>query len=298
MHSIQRFAVTHPVAAYFLLTFAISWGGVLAALGGLEGMTAEAENEPRFIYAVITMLAGPSLSGLALTALVHGRQGLRDLGRRLLMWRAGVRWYSVALVAAPLMWLATSLTLSSITPRFLPGLFTSADKVSALMFGLSVGAVVGVLEELGWFGFAIPELRRRHGIVATGFLLGVVWGAWHLLTNVFWAVGLTAGDWPLPIFLSARIAEMLFGTLAAFRVLMVWVYDRTESLPLTMVMHTSLTASVLVLDPAGMSGAILLTYGFALAATVWSVVLLLVVVNRWYSSPTDTAIDAGRCAAA
>lgn len=256
-------------------------------------MTADVQNEPRFIYAVITMLAGPSLSGLVLTALVHGRQGLRALGRRLLMWRAGGRWYVVALFTAPLLWLATSLTLSLITPRFLPGLFTSADKISTLMFGLLVGAVVGVLEELGWFGFAIPELRRRHGIVATGFLLGVVWGAWHLLTNVFWAVDITAGELSLPIFLPANIAQVLFGSLAAFRVLMVWVFDRTGSLPLTMVMHASLTASVLILDPSGMSGTILLAYGFALAAAVWSVVALLVVVNRWSMSPAGTWVDTG-----
>ena len=35
-------------------------------------------------------------------------------------------------------------------------------------------------------------------------------------------------------------------------------------------MHASLTASVLILDPAGLSGAALLTYAFALAAVVWA----------------------------
>ena len=40
---------------------------------------------------------------------------------------------------------------------------------------------------------------------------------------------------------------------------MVWVYDHTQSLVLAMVMHASLTSSVLILDPQGMSGVALLT---------------------------------------
>lgn len=37
--------------------------------------------------------------------------------------------------------------------------------------------------------------------------------------------------------------------LPAYRVLMVWVYDRTGSLPVVMLMHASLSASTLILQP-------------------------------------------------
>ena len=26
----------------------------------------------------------------------------------------------------------------------------------------------------------MPELRRRHGVVATGLIMGLLWGTWHL----------------------------------------------------------------------------------------------------------------------
>jgi hypothetical protein len=47
---------------------------------------------------LIAMPAGPSLTGILLTALVHGRPGLREIVSRLLTWRVGTPWYAVALL--------------------------------------------------------------------------------------------------------------------------------------------------------------------------------------------------------
>jgi hypothetical protein len=49
------------VAVYFGLTIAISWGGTLLAIGG-SGTTPA--SDPRFAYALIAMLAGPSVTGV------------------------------------------------------------------------------------------------------------------------------------------------------------------------------------------------------------------------------------------
>jgi membrane protease YdiL (CAAX protease family) len=57
------------------------------------------------------------------------------------------------------------------------------DKLPFLLVGTAPGLLVGFLEELGWTGFAIPRLRLRYGVVITGLIAGVLWGAWHLLTN-------------------------------------------------------------------------------------------------------------------
>jgi membrane protease YdiL (CAAX protease family) len=194
-------------------------------------------------------------------------------------WRVSARWYAIALLTAPVMMSVTLFALSLVSPAFVPGIFTTDDKVSLLVVGLAVGLSAGVFEEIGWTGFAIPTLRMRYGVVKTGLVVGVLWGAWHLLTNVFWAASASAGDLSLSVFLPASIVGVLVGYLPAFRVLMVWVYDRTGSLLVAMFMHTSLTASLLILNPAAITGMTLLTYSIVLAAVVWAVVAAVAIVN-------------------
>jgi membrane protease YdiL (CAAX protease family) len=67
----------------------------------------------------------------------------------------------------------TLLALSFSSPAFLPGIFTTEEKTSLLLVSLAVGLSAGIFEELGWTGFAIPGLRQRHGVVATGLIVGV-----------------------------------------------------------------------------------------------------------------------------
>jgi membrane protease YdiL (CAAX protease family) len=34
-------------------------------------------------------------------------------------------------------------------------------------------------EEIGWRGFLVPELAKRHGFVATALISGIIWALWH-----------------------------------------------------------------------------------------------------------------------
>lgn len=258
----------HPARAYFLLTFAISWGGALLAMrgGGMSGTTPGSDS--RFVYALLAMLAGPSVSGIILTGLVHGRRGFQDFWIRLTAWRVPLRWYGMALFAAPLLMIATLLALSAISPTFLPGIAVSGDRTAILLTGLGVGLSAGIFEELGWTGFAVPILRSRHGLIGTALLVGISWGAWHLLPNV-WSADAAAGELSFSTYLASSVAGAVVGYLPAFRVLMVWVHDRTRSLLLAMLMHASFTASLLILNPIGLAGAPLAAYSFLLAGAIW-----------------------------
>ena len=273
--TIKAVATRHPLAAYVALTFAISWGGVLLVIGGPGGRTGiRAQDNPSFGFAVLAMLAGPSVTGLLLTALIDGRSGLRALRSRLLEWRVDVRWYVAALCVAPLLASAITLTVSLITPAFLPGIIVTHDKARVLSLGLVMGLTAGFCEELGWTGFVVPRLSRRYGVLATGLIVGVLWSAWHVLV-VIWGIGERAGPIPLALFI---VLDGLAG-LPAFRVLMVWVYDRTESVFIAILMHFSLTACTLILTPET-TGVPLLAYGLAFAAAVWVVIAVAMVRSR------------------
>jgi CAAX protease family protein len=263
----KAFITRHPSATYFALTFAISWSGVVAVIGGLPGGTAaSALDNPLFPFAVLAMLAGPSVAGILLTALIDGRTGRRKFRSRLLKWRVGAGWYAIALLAAPLLSIAALLTLSLLFPGFRPALLATDDKASLLLLGVSVGLAAGFFEELGWTGFAVPHLERRYSVLTTGLIVGVLWSAWHVLV-VVWGIGNRAGSIPLALFVILDSLTIL----PAFRVLMVWVYDRTGSLLLGMVMHATLTASTLILWPVA-TGISLMIYDTAFATAVWLIV--------------------------
>ncbi|MEZ4679015.1 MAG: CPBP family intramembrane glutamic endopeptidase [Caldilineaceae bacterium] len=278
MTTIRTFIKSHAVLAYYTVVFAISWGGLLF-LAGPSGVPGTAEQvEALFPFTLVILFAGPSIAGPLLTMLVDGRAGLRDLRARLLRWQVGARWYTVALLFAPVLVAAVLLVLSLFSPAYLPGILSSSNKLSLLLFGIAWGLIGGgFLEELGWTGFAVPKLRIHYSAVVTALVVGTLWGVWHILI-AFWSSGSLAGGEPLAIFVAGFLA-FYFGALPAYRVLMVWVYDRTESLPVAMLMHASLSASTLILQPVA-TGRPYLIWNLVLAVALWVVVATVAVVHR------------------
>ena len=124
----------------------------------------------------------------------------------------------------------------------------------------------------------MPRLRLRYGVFATGLLVGVPWGAWHLLQGL-WVGGTYAGAIPLTLFLPlgffSGIAE-----LTAYRVLMVWVYDRTGSLLVAVLMHASLIAGTIFLFTPLATGVPMVTYSWVFDAALWVVVAAVAVTNH------------------
>jgi membrane protease YdiL (CAAX protease family) len=276
MSQLKTFVARHRVPTYFAFAFVISWGGLLA-VGGLDGMSGTTwQTDPRLPFLVAAMLAGPSVAGLLLTTLVSGRAGLRELVSRLLQWRVEARWYAVALLTAPVVFITVHFALSAASPIFRPTVVTA----SVLLPAIAGALAAGVFEELGWTGFAIPTLRARYSAVWTALIVGVPWGAWHLLTNDVWIANTYSGELPVTFFVTLTGLSLVVGQLPAYRVLMVWVYDRTGSLLVAMLMHASLTACLLVFSPSTVRGLPLVAYGFALGAAWWIVVAAVAAASR------------------
>jgi membrane protease YdiL (CAAX protease family) len=260
-----------PVLTFYALAFAISWGGFMLAVGPRGFASSDWQAEGVFLGAVLAMLAGPSVAGLLSIGLTGGREGFRDLLRRLATWRVGARWYAMAILPAPILTGGVLIALSLTSP-----IFTSDQKWTVVLSGVLAG-VTTICEEIGWTGFAVPRVRARFSVLATGLIVGVLWGAWHLLQQIFIA-GTYAGTIPHVVFLPLAFLSAV-AMLTAYRVLMVWVYDRTQSLLVATVMHASLTAcNVFIFTPEA-TGAAFLIYGWLLAAAIWLVVAILALVR-------------------
>jgi hypothetical protein len=268
----------HPVLAFYALAFAISWSGILVVIGGPGAFPGTPEQVDRlFLWVMLAWLAGPSVAAIVMTGLVEGRAGYRDLLSRLTRWRVGARWYAVALLIAPLVYVTLSLALSLNSPGFLPAILTTRDRSALVLMGLAYGLLGGgFLEELGWTGFAVPRLRQRYGAVRTALIVGLLWGAYHF-SVIFWASSPSG-----PLALGLILPMQLFAWLPAYRVLMVWVYDRTGSLMVAMLMHASLTAGMLVLQPPplALAGVTLATWLVGFAVAWWLIVAAVAVASH------------------
>ena len=91
MNTIKALIKRHPLLSYFALTFAITWGLFVLAVGpgGISATREQFTTIP--LGAILAVLVGPSVSGILLTGLVHGRAGFRDLFIRMRRWRVGAR---------------------------------------------------------------------------------------------------------------------------------------------------------------------------------------------------------------
>jgi len=270
---IKAFILRHAVLTYYALVFAISWGGMLIAVGpaGFLGTTYDARVLAQFVY--VAALAGPAVAGIVMTYLVDGPAGFRGILSRLGKWRVSLRWYVVALLLAPLLTTAILYMLSLSSDAFLPAIVTTNDWIGIVLTGVALGLVVCFFEELGWTGFGTPTLRKRHGIFATGIFMGLLWGLWHL--PLFSASASMSGT----IAPALYVAVLLFSFLPPYRVLMIWVYDRTHSLLVVMLMHASLTAGQLILVPPAISGASIVAFDITFAAALWIMVAMIAFAN-------------------
>lgn len=277
MAVLRRFARQRPALSYSALVFAISWGGILilVAPGGIPGQPDDVAR--LFPFTLAALFAGPSVAGVVMTALVSGRAGLRELSAGLRAWRVGAAWWAAALLTGPVLVVAVLFGLSLYSPIFLPGLLTAENPIGLILFGLGWGLVGGgLLEELGWTGFAVPTLRRRYTVFTTGLIVGVLWGTWHLLI-AFWSSRALAGEASLTGFIAGFVA-FYFVALPAYRVLMVWLYDHTASLLLAMLMHAVLSASTIVLQPVSAQGHV--TWNLLLGVALWAVVAVIAAARR------------------
>ena len=274
----MNFLKRHSIFLYYLLTFLISWGGILLLIGGPGNIPGTKEQAEKLFFPVLLiMFAGPFISGIVMNYLIGGKTGLYTLKKRLLMWRVKAYWYVVAVLTGPLLVSAVLFGLTLFNQDFLPGIVTVKDKVGSLIFGISWGLIGGgLLEETGWTGFAIPQLRKKYSIFLTGLIVGCLWGLWHFMI-AFWASNYMRGTDSWVLFVAGFLAFYLVA-LPAYRILLVLVYDRTASLPVIMLMHALLSASTIIFAPSATG--VSLIWNFTLGIAMWIVVGVIAITHH------------------
>ncbi|SDK58496.1 CPBP family intramembrane glutamic endopeptidase [Natronorubrum texcoconense] len=215
---------THRLVSFFLLTYAISWS--------LNGVVIALQMEPSWTRWILSGFLSASGPAIAAAIVVHvSDHDLRVWARSIVHWRVHPKWY-VAAIGIPA---AIALSAGAIAAllggpidfgAFSPNLLT-------LTFGILLGTFIGGgQEEIGWRGFAQPELQQRYGGLVAAIVIGVLWGGWHL--PLFFDPTAPHAQWPL----ASQLAYFI--GIIGFSVLLAWVYNGSGgSILLVMIMHGS-----------------------------------------------------------
>jgi len=209
----KAFLQRHRLVVFFLLAFLLSWYPWIIAL--TRGRTSGPNP------------LGPLVAGIIVTAIVSGRSGLREFSSRLVRWRVGVKWYAIVFATPVLICLiAVAITLCFVRNSHVSGL--SIEKLlEAPERFLFILLFVGLGEEPGWRGFALPQLQTKHSPLIASLILAPIWALWHL--------PLVGNEFPLPI-VAPFVLSVFGGTF-----MLTWVFNGTRgSVLLPMLFHATL----------------------------------------------------------
>jgi hypothetical protein len=81
-------------------------------------------------------------------------------------------WWHAWLLVPPI---AVPLVLS-VLKTFVSSVYTPNRFYVGVLFGVTAG----ILEEIGWMGFAYPKMSQRFSPFRAAVFLGLLWGIWHL----------------------------------------------------------------------------------------------------------------------
>lgn len=260
MNPIVSFIKRQPLIAFYILAFALTWGAGWAADTFYTGSTLSGLLVLPFLF----LSAGPLIGALVVTAVTGGKAGVIALLRKFLIWRVGWRWYAVALLLTPAMFLVTiymNVWLGAPNPSV--ALLAAAPGM-ILAFALRlVNPLDGPMkEELGWRGFALPRLQERYSTPVAYLILIAMVVVWHL---------------PL-VWMGSLPAIALFGTVSA-TILYGWIFNNTKgSVLMTLIAHV--TDGLVNNGMLGWTGADSSRYIMVLIA-VWCMTALIVVISNW-----------------
>jgi membrane protease YdiL (CAAX protease family) len=263
--NLKKFIQRYPASCYFVITFTISWLGAFIVVAP-KIISREPVPKMDGILMFPIMILGPAAASIILTAITEGKEGLRNLFSRMTKWKVPGKWYLIAFLISPCLIMTVLLLLTGfVSPAFTPNFFP---------FGLLFGIPAGFFEEIGWTGFAFPQMRLSLSFTKSGIILGFLWGLWHLPVIDFLGAASPHGEYWLPFALSFIVA------MAAIRIIIVWIYTNTNSVLLAQLLHMISTGSLVLLGPSKVTpGQEALWYAYY-AIALWITVLIIFSLNN------------------
>ena len=200
------------------LTLALSWFVFWGPLAFFKIPTISFVSEVKgSAWAITLFIVGgfvPSLLAIFLTWKMEGLSGLRLLGRRIIQFKLGWRWYLFTFLVV-----ITGTAGQIAINKLLGNTFNGNLFLAQLQSFLPLLVLGPLSEEIGWRGYALDSLQTRWNALTSSLIVGLVWAMWHL--PLFMMVGTSQHEMGIP-FIGFLMKFM------AISVLFTWLYDNTQ----------------------------------------------------------------------
>jgi membrane protease YdiL (CAAX protease family) len=221
----------HPVAAFLVMVYTVNCAVALVPLLTRRDILPF-DLAP---YDSLGHIFGVALPAFIVVAAMHGRAGVRDLARRSLKWRVGVRWYLIALLGVPVATVICASVIFGLAP--LNALVEKWRLLLAVVLPQLLLLILfyNIAEEVGWTGFLQARLQDRHGPLKASVIVTLPFALYHLPA---WMVEFELGLAQLHL---ALLLTGVFGISQLFgRVVIMWLYNNTNySVLLVGMFHSS-----------------------------------------------------------
>ena len=263
----------HPLISFFIMAYAFSWivwSPWVLSEEGVGLLPFELGGAASGLLNAAAILAGPTLSGLIMTVSTEGREGIRRLLGRIVLWRVGLGWYLFALIGIPVVMALGTLILPGGLASF-GSLGLGYVLTYLALFPLIIVLGGPLFEEVGWRGYALPRLQPLHGPLVGTLILGLLWALWHLPQFLIPSWAEASGG-------RGFLAIVKFVVIAiAFAIVTTWVFNNTKgSVFLAILVHASIDAFSIpmgeVFSPSDVANSLLLS--------LLVLVMVLVVLTR------------------
>lgn len=175
------FIKAHPAASLALLAILFGVAPILAVSTGL--LPDGASQIGAF---------SASLAAFVLVALESGKDGVKALARRVLIWRVGWFWWGFALFF-PILPSIAALYLFHAIGGPLPDWSALKPLWQVIPMIILLTIFAGLGEEFGWRGCLLPRLNGAHAPLKASLIIGFIWGIWHI--PLFVTPGTVQSEW-------------------------------------------------------------------------------------------------------
>jgi membrane protease YdiL (CAAX protease family) len=231
----------HPLFSYFFIAYAGTWIFLIPSILSVWGIVKGDFK----LTQILSIFVGPFLAAILMTCITEGQAGMLLLRQRIKQSRFGWQWYLLILVGIPALILLGVIIQPGVLASF-KGL-TSTLLVSYPVYFVVTCFAVGLPEEIGWRGFALPRMQPRYGPLGGTLLLGVLWVFWHLPRFLLPEHGGGPGTGWANFFTNF---SYFFLMVMALAIILTWVINHTHaSIFAAILVHTAVDTPTLVWTP-------------------------------------------------